>query len=100
MPKVSYEAAGKRISGEYVVRDGLITVTASDGRSMRGMIEDCMLSQETLAKTMLLLQLQWHEGMTDKARPATAHAAAVSTIRLHGYGFATAACKAMATCCG
>jgi hypothetical protein len=50
---VCYEAAGKRVSGKYVVRDGLITVTASE-RSMRGMIEDSMLSQETLAKTLLL----------------------------------------------
>jgi hypothetical protein len=62
MPKVSYEAAGKSISGEYVVRDGLITVTAADGRSIRGTMEDSMLSEKTLAKT-LLLQLQRHEGI-------------------------------------
>ena len=51
MPKVSYEAAGKSISGEYVVRDGLIT-TASDGRSMQSTMDDSMLSEQTLAKTL------------------------------------------------
>ena len=45
---------GKRISGQYVVKDGVVTVTAADGRTMRGVIEDSMLSPETLAKTLLL----------------------------------------------
>jgi hypothetical protein len=31
---------GKRISGQYVVKDGMVTVTASDGRTTRGTIED------------------------------------------------------------
>jgi hypothetical protein len=27
---------GKRISGRYVIKDGVVTVTAADGRTMRG----------------------------------------------------------------
>jgi hypothetical protein len=38
----------------------MVTVTASDGRTTKGVIEDSMLSAETLAKT-LLLQLYRHE---------------------------------------
>jgi hypothetical protein len=45
---------GKPISGHYVLRDGIVIVTASDGRATRGGIEDSMLSPETLAKTLLL----------------------------------------------
>jgi hypothetical protein len=55
---------GKRVSGDYVVMDGIVTVTASDGRTTRGVIEDSMLSPETLAKT-LLLQLHRNETPTD-----------------------------------
>ena len=58
--EISIEVEGKHISGRYVVRDGMVTVTASDGRSTKGVIEDSMLSAETLAKT-LLLQLYRHE---------------------------------------
>ena len=46
--KVSMEDDGKRISGRYVVKDGMVTVTASNGRAKRGVIEDRMLSAETL----------------------------------------------------
>ena len=55
---------GKRVSGDYVVMDGIVTVTASDGRTTRGVMEDSMLSPETLAKT-LLLQLHRNETPTD-----------------------------------
>ena len=48
------DANGQRISGRYVVRDGIVTVTPADGRTTRGTIEDSMLSPETLAKTLLL----------------------------------------------
>ena len=41
----------------------MVTVTASNGRSTKGVIEDSMLSAETLAKT-LLLQLYRHEDAT------------------------------------
>jgi hypothetical protein len=51
--KVIFEVAGKRIAGRYVVRDGMVIVTASDGRTTTGVIEDSMLSPETLAKTLL-----------------------------------------------
>ena len=61
--KVSIEDGGKRISGPYVVKDGMVTVTASNGRATRGVIEDSMLSAETLART-LLLQLHRHEAPT------------------------------------
>ena len=49
--EISIEVEGKHISGHYVVRDGMVTVTASDGRTTKGVIEDSMLSAETLAKT-------------------------------------------------
>ena len=54
----------KRLSGHYVVSDGMVVVTASDGRTTRGVIEDSMLSPETLAKT-LLLQLHRNGTPTD-----------------------------------
>jgi hypothetical protein len=63
---------GKRVSGRYVVRDGMVTVTAATGRATRGLIEGSMLSPETLART-LLLQLHRNETLTgDKSRAATA----------------------------
>ena len=52
--EISIEVEGKHISGHYVVKDGMVTVTASDGRTTKGVIEDSMLSAETLAKTLLL----------------------------------------------
>jgi hypothetical protein len=55
---------GNRISGQYVMKDGMVTVTASDGRTTTGVIEDSMLTVETLAKT-LLLQLHRAEGEGD-----------------------------------
>jgi hypothetical protein len=55
---------GKPISGRYVLRDGIVIVTASDGRTTRAAIEDSMLSPDTLAKT-LLLQLHRNETSTD-----------------------------------
>jgi hypothetical protein len=50
------DANGKRISGRFDVSQGMITVTARDGRMKMAAIEDQMLSPETFAK-MLLLQL-------------------------------------------
>ena len=55
---------GKPISGQYVVRNGIVIVTASDGRTTRGVIEDSMLSPETRTKT-LLLQLHRNGMSTD-----------------------------------
>jgi hypothetical protein len=55
--KISFQDAdGKRISGQFHVSDGMITVTADDGRTMTAEIEASMLSPEILAR-MLLLQL-------------------------------------------
>jgi hypothetical protein len=45
---------GKRISGRFEVNQGMITVTAHDGRTMTAEIKESMLSPETLAKTLLL----------------------------------------------
>ena len=42
--KVSMEDGGKRISGLYFVKDGIVTVTASNGSATRGVIEESMLS--------------------------------------------------------
>jgi hypothetical protein len=53
---VFHDADGKRVSGRFDVSDGMITVTARDGRTKTSVIEEGMLSPETLAK-MLLLQL-------------------------------------------
>jgi hypothetical protein len=50
------DADGKHVSGRFDVSDGMITVTARDGRTKTAPIEKDMLSPETLAK-MLLLQL-------------------------------------------
>ena len=63
--KISIEVEGKHISGQYIVKDGMVTVTASDGRATKGVIEDSMLSADTLAKT-LLLQLYRHEVPTEE----------------------------------
>jgi hypothetical protein len=41
-------------SGRFVVKDGMVTVTASDGRTTKGVIEDSMLSPERIAKTVPL----------------------------------------------
>jgi hypothetical protein len=62
--KVSFEEAGKRVSGRYIVKDGMVIVTAFDGRTTTGVIEDSMLSPEILAKT-LLFQLHRHGRRTD-----------------------------------
>ena len=50
------DARGKLISGSFAVREGMITVTASDGRTKTAKIDEGMLRHETLAK-MLLLQM-------------------------------------------
>jgi hypothetical protein len=63
--EISIEVEGKHTSGHYVVRDVMVTVAASDGRSTKGVIEDSMLSAETLPKT-LLLQLYRHETPADQ----------------------------------
>jgi hypothetical protein len=56
---------GKSISGHYVLRNGIVIVTASDGRTTRAAIEESMLSPETLART-LLLQLHRNGTPTDQ----------------------------------
>jgi hypothetical protein len=68
--KVSMEDDGKRISGRYVVKNGIVTVTASNGRATRGVIEDSLLSAATLARA-LLLQLHRHGAPTDDRGPRT-----------------------------
>lgn len=47
---------GARISGRFEVSNGVLTVTASDGRTVASQIEEEMLSVKTLAR-MLLFQL-------------------------------------------
>jgi hypothetical protein len=48
------DADGKRISGRSYVSHGMITVTASDGRTKTAEIEESMLSPETLARMLIL----------------------------------------------
>jgi hypothetical protein len=38
------DSDGKRISAQYIVKDGIVNVTASDGRTTSGVIEDTMLT--------------------------------------------------------
>jgi hypothetical protein len=55
--KISFQDAdGKHVSGRFEVSHGMITVTATDGRTKTVELEESMLRPETLAK-MLLLQL-------------------------------------------
>ena len=53
---IFHDADGKHVSGRFYLSDGMITVTARDGRTKTAEIEESMLSPETLAR-MLLLQL-------------------------------------------
>ena len=52
--KINMENGGECISGEYVVKGGAVTVTASNGRETTGMIDSSMLSPSTLARVLLL----------------------------------------------
>ena len=52
--KISIEVEGKRISGRYVVKAGMVIVTVSDGRTTTGVIAESMPSPGTLARTLLL----------------------------------------------
>jgi hypothetical protein len=42
--KISIEVEGKRISGRYVVKAGMVIVTVSDGRTTTGVIPESMPS--------------------------------------------------------
>lgn len=48
------DARGKTLSGAFVVRDGIVTVTTRDGRTMAAEIKDSTLEAETLARALLL----------------------------------------------
>ena len=51
--KISFQdAEGKRISGLFDVSHGVITVTASDGRTKMAEIEEDTLSPKTLARML------------------------------------------------
>ena len=54
------DADGKLVSGRFNVSDGMITVTAHDGRTRTVEIDESVLSSETLAK-ILLLQMHQEE---------------------------------------
>jgi hypothetical protein len=60
MPKTSFQDAvtGKSISGSFEVHEGVITVTAADGRQKEAIIDDGWLGAEILAKSLLLLLRQ------------------------------------------
>jgi hypothetical protein len=62
--QINVALADKVLAGHYVVSDGNVIVTASDGRMTTGAIEMSMLSPGTLAKT-LLLQLHRPRASTD-----------------------------------
>jgi hypothetical protein len=58
------DANGRRMSGYFEVSHGIITVTASDGRTKTAQAEKSMLSHETLAR-MLLASLYQEGRPTD-----------------------------------
>jgi hypothetical protein len=49
------DARGKLVSGSFEVREGTITVTASDGRTKTANLDESLLNTETLARSLLLL---------------------------------------------
>ena len=50
------DLTGEPVSGRFEVREGLMTVTLSDGSTKTADVQENMLGPETLAR-MLLLQL-------------------------------------------
>jgi hypothetical protein len=55
MTEISFQDSnGKRVSGRFQVKGGMITVTASDGREKTAEVDEAMLSLETHAKSLLL----------------------------------------------
>ena len=53
--KINFQDAdGKRISGQFLVSNGMVTVTAPDGRTRAADIEESMLDPQTLARVLLL----------------------------------------------
>jgi hypothetical protein len=58
--KLSFRTTnGAIISGRFEVKNGVVTVVSSDGRTTSAAIEESMLGPETLTKTLLL---QLHQG--------------------------------------
>ena len=49
------DATGKAVSGSFKVREGVITVTASDRRTKTANLDESLLNKETLARSLLLL---------------------------------------------
>ena len=49
------DGRGKLVSGSFEVREGVITVTASDGRTKTANLDTSLLNAETLARSLLLL---------------------------------------------
>ena len=46
------DGEGRTFSGRFEVKNGIVTVTTSDGRTRSAAIEESMLGPETLAKTL------------------------------------------------
>jgi hypothetical protein len=52
---ISFQNAdGKRISGQFHISNGMVTVTAPDGCTRAADIKESMLDPETLARMLLL----------------------------------------------
>jgi hypothetical protein len=49
------DARGKLVAGSFDVREGMISVTASDGRTKTAAVAESLLSTETLSRSLLLL---------------------------------------------
>jgi hypothetical protein len=49
------DGRGKLVSGSFEVREGVIIVTASDGRTRTAKLDESLLNTETLARSLLLL---------------------------------------------
>jgi hypothetical protein len=71
------DGRGKLVSGSFEVRDGMITVTASDGRNKTAILDLSLLNTETLARSLLLLlQNEKHQTAWKLARKYLRHAEA------------------------
>ena len=49
------DARGQPLLGSFEVRRGVITVTASDGRTKTANVDEALLNTETLARSLLVL---------------------------------------------
>ena len=79
--KISIEVESKRVSGQYVVSDGMVTVTASDGRTTKGVIER---GQSIAANSANVPELLILSPAIDLLAPSIEHSNAVGAALFPG----------------